>query len=79
MPTISKLLGDIDWYIVQPMLIKLQHGDLTDRHDLLSIIVQYINNSVVGTFKVLHFIALDHVPISTVGFKYLSALFESYK
>jgi hypothetical protein len=63
MPTIPKLLGDIDWNIVHPKLIQLQNGDLTERNDLLSMIVPYINNSEVGTSKVLHFIAPNHVPI----------------
>lgn len=63
MPTIPKLLGAIDWNVVHPLIKLLQQGDMTVRYELLSIIVPYINNSVVGTSKVLHFVAPNHVPI----------------
>ncbi|WP_336769805.1 hypothetical protein [Bacillus bombysepticus] len=63
MPTIPRRSGDIDWDVVYPMLLRLQQGDLSVRYELLSILVPYINNSEVGTSKVLYFIAPDHVPI----------------
>ncbi|TPG68655.1 hypothetical protein EEL31_09050 [Brevibacillus laterosporus] len=45
------------------MLIALQKGDLTTRKDILNILVPYINNSIVGTSKVLYYIAPKYVPI----------------
>ncbi|WP_211184719.1 hypothetical protein [Paenibacillus lemnae] len=45
------------------MLVKMQSGDISDREPLLSMIVPYINNSVVGASKVLYFMAPQYVPI----------------
>ncbi|CAN7458343.1 hypothetical protein [Paenibacillus sp. LjRoot56] len=63
MPTIPKLVGDIDWEYVHPALLELKKGNMAIRLDLLKILVPYINNSIVGTSKVLHYIAPEYVPI----------------
>ena len=67
MPTIpniniqqSKLNDDLEFW---EMLNHLRNGQEMDRKALLEKLVPNINNSVVGTSKVLHFIAPDYVPI----------------
>jgi hypothetical protein len=67
MPTIPKLNGDIDWNYLFPLLKSLKQGDMSLRLDILNVIVPYINNSVVGSSKVLHYIAPEIVPIIIAG------------
>lgn len=67
MPTIpnidiqqSKLNDDLEFW---ENLNCLRNGSEIDRKAFLEKLVPNINNSVVGTSKVLHFIAPDYVPI----------------
>lgn len=67
MPTIpniniqqSKLNDDLEFW---KNLNRLRNGSEMDRKAFLEKLVPNINNSVVGTSKVLHFIAPDYVPI----------------
>ena len=65
MPTIPKIKADLikDEKQLLIDLKKLQKGDLTNRKELLETLVPVINNSLVGTSKVLHFIAPNYAPI----------------
>ena len=67
MPTIpnidiqkSELNDDLEFW---KMLNRLENGLKIDRKSFLVKLVPNINNSIVGTSKVLHFIAPDYVPI----------------
>jgi hypothetical protein len=67
MPTIpnidiqkSKLNDDLEFW---KTLMYLKNGMEINRRKLLEKLVPNINNSIVGTSKVLHFIAPDYVPI----------------
>ncbi len=66
MPTIPKLnvSNDINWNEILAMVQRFQaRHDLEGREELLEVLVPIINQSVVGTSKVLHFIAPDKAPI----------------
>jgi len=66
MPTIPKLHLEKLEIGEEALLLKLQalkNGDIDQLESLFNILVPVINNSVVGTSKVLHFIAPSIVPI----------------
>jgi hypothetical protein len=63
MPTIPKWTRDvINEEHILGILQKIQKGEKPTKEDLI-IFVRLINNSIVGTSKVLHFIAPDYIPI----------------
>lgn len=64
MPTIPEIKADaVKWPRIIKMLKKLRSGDRDQIRELMAELTPVINNSVVGTSKVLHFVAPKHVPI----------------
>lgn len=63
MPTIPDVKPDVDWNRLIDLIGELKTGNTANRRELLSILVPMVNNSIVGSSKVLHFIAPELVPI----------------
>ena len=64
MPTIPEIKSDkVEWPRIIRMLKKLRSGDKCQLRELMAELTPVINNSIVGTSKVLHFVAPKHVPI----------------
>lgn len=63
MPTIPKWIREaVNEEYTLEVLQKIQKGEKPIKEDLI-MFVGLINNSIVGTSKVLHFIAPDYVPV----------------
>jgi len=62
MPTIPEW-HDLNWAACETALEKLKGGESGALKEALLLIVPSINNSIVGSSKVLHFACPDHAPI----------------
>lgn len=64
MPTIPDINSNtVDWDRLIKLANELRHGDINNRKELVTALIPIVNNSIVGSSKVLHFIAPDTIPI----------------
>lgn len=64
MPTIPDINSEnTKWDRLIELINELKQGSIVNRKELLSLLTPLVNNSIVGSSKVLHFIAPNLAPI----------------